>query len=482
MMKCPVCNRSLAPTISICFTCGAMMNDSVREELQTKISPVSGSLKAEKRTETATVTAPPKPMPVSPVRMEVSHTSTPVSAKMAMPVAPPKPAAVTFPKPLESSSSSVVPAKAASLPKPPARLITAELTTPKTSPTLVGFQAKNSAVPDWRLQLANAVRTRKSGPAGDDAAPMAVAPQAQPRTRGANALKAAAAEEPEPAPDSKHKDPRVAAALERIAQSRKAFMTDDAGSAPETAAPAEAQRNFPFNIVSRNGSQPVKPGENKATINAPIKPRLVPSIRLEKKEFDTNKLPPVADVVGNSVAPVEEGVVANAPAFAENVSRKRIHTEEEFYDHEELETIQAYDEDVDDLPQFSMRFSAGLFDMIIGAGTSLALLLPFVMMGGDWFSMSGLIAFIPTCAIVMFIYLTAAVGFYGRTVGMRMFSLELVDVDENEYPSLHQAAVNSAVYLLSMAFAGAGFLTVPFNEEKRALHDIVSGTIMVKEF
>lgn len=481
MMKCPVCNRSLAPTISICFTCGAMMNDSVREELQTKITPVSGSLKAEKRTETPAVAAPARPMPVSPVRMEVSHNSNPVSAKMAMPVAPPKPAAAPAPKPLASPIQSVMPAKAAPLPKPPAKLITAELTTPKTSPTLVGFQAKNSTVPDWRLQLANAVRTRKSGPAGEDAAPMAVAPQAQPRTRGANALKTAVAEQAEPAPEPKHKDPRVAAALDRIAQSRKAFLTEDAGSTPQNVAPAEAQRNYPFNIVSRTGSQPVKMGENKATINAPIKPRLVPSIRLEKKEFDTNKLPPVSDVVGTALAMNDEELVTKAPAFSEDASRKRIHTEEEFYDHEEIE-VEVDEEEYDDLPQFSMRFNAGLFDMIIGAGASLVLLLPFVIMGGDWFSMSGLIAFIPTCAIVMFIYLTAAVGFYGRTVGMRLFSLELVDADENEYPSLHQAAVNSAVYLLSLAFAGAGFLTVLFNEEKRALHDIVSGTIMVKEF
>jgi hypothetical protein len=35
---CPVCKRDLAPTLSICLTCGAMINDTVREELETKIS------------------------------------------------------------------------------------------------------------------------------------------------------------------------------------------------------------------------------------------------------------------------------------------------------------------------------------------------------------------------------------------------------------------------------------------------------------
>ena len=36
-MNCPVCKRELAPTLSICLTCGAMMHDTVREELETKI-------------------------------------------------------------------------------------------------------------------------------------------------------------------------------------------------------------------------------------------------------------------------------------------------------------------------------------------------------------------------------------------------------------------------------------------------------------
>jgi uncharacterized RDD family membrane protein YckC len=82
----------------------------------------------------------------------------------------------------------------------------------------------------------------------------------------------------------------------------------------------------------------------------------------------------------------------------------------------------------------------------------------------------------------MFVYLTTAIGMFGRSFGMRLFSLELIDIEENEYPTFHQAAVSSSVYLLSLVFGGIGFLTMLFNEEKRAVHDIVSGTIVVKEY
>ena len=82
----------------------------------------------------------------------------------------------------------------------------------------------------------------------------------------------------------------------------------------------------------------------------------------------------------------------------------------------------------------------------------------------------------------MFAYLTVCIGVYGRTLGMRLFSLEIIDADENEYPTFHQAAVSSAVYLLSLPLLGAGFVTIFFNEEKRAAHDLLSGTIIVNEF
>jgi uncharacterized RDD family membrane protein YckC len=90
-------------------------------------------------------------------------------------------------------------------------------------------------------------------------------------------------------------------------------------------------------------------------------------------------------------------------------------------------------------------------------------------------------AFAATWSFAMFLYLTIAIGMYGKTVGMRMFALELIDADENDYPTFHQAAVNSAVYLLTLPFLGAGFVPMLFNEEQRAAHDLAAGTIIVNE-
>jgi uncharacterized RDD family membrane protein YckC len=129
-----------------------------------------------------------------------------------------------------------------------------------------------------------------------------------------------------------------------------------------------------------------------------------------------------------------------------------------------------------------MRFGAGLFDLIVGAFISMLVLAPFALNGADWFTGSGALLAGAVWAAVMFVYMTVSLGFLGKTVGMRLFSLELVDAVENEYPTLYQAAVNSSLFLLSLLFLGAGFIPVLFNEERRAVHDLLSGTILVREF
>lgn len=415
-----------------------MVNDSVREELQTKIG-ISKKLQ-----------------PTHPVSKPASEIAE--SIARPEPVAPPAP------------------------PKPVAKPVqTVELTVQKTSPTLVGFQAKNPTVPDWRLQLQNAVRHRKVTSGGSDADAIQPSYEKQLVTSGANALKAEYVEVAKPEPAPAHKDPRVANALKRITESRKTFLNEPVVRRPATPA-ISSNKNFPFNVVQR---EPEPTSETRAAIrarvNTPPKPRLVPSA-VPKKGYDTNKLPQLQEpeVISSFDMPV---ALADGAAEVENIAvpRSRI-VEPPVAIAEEPYVEEIESDEIEDLAPFSMRFNAGLFDLIIGGFASLILLSPLAFVGGDWISFSGLLTFAATSLIVMFVYMTICLGLYGKTLGMRMFSLELIDADENEYPTFHQAAVSSAAYLLALPLLGAGFLTVLFNEEKRAVHDLLSGTIIVVEF
>src|SRR4051794_8039173 len=141
-MNCPVCKRDLAPTLSICPSCGTMMNDSVREELETKV--VSASNSGRLKSINIVATPPPAPPVITvAVQPQPEHPGNTVSVQ---------------PQPVSTVPVQTRPAAAMAVqpPKPVrAKVQTSELFTKKTSPTLVGFQPKAAAVPAWRLQLQN---------------------------------------------------------------------------------------------------------------------------------------------------------------------------------------------------------------------------------------------------------------------------------------------------------------------------------------
>lgn len=459
-MNCPVCKRELAPTLSICFTCGAMVNDTVREELKTKIAPVaahSGNLPSKKL---------PTPVPQIP---------TPVVLEEL-----PKSAPIVH-TPLKQIQGAPVPAPAERLlpSKPPkAGYETSDLHSKKTSPTLVGFQTKKAALPDWRLQLQNSIRQRSNGSQREtltDATPKAY--QKQIVTNGANALKMEFVEESK---QVEHSNPHVAKALKRIEDSRKTFLAPK--EEPEAEKPT-VNKNYPFNVVSRSPQTPANRPEASIAVNTAPKPKLVSSLRIEKKAFDTNKLPPLpkpAEIATSFGITVDSGSLTQKTD--DEIAQKRVVIDKDVLESEAVEVMAEGSGEIDDLAPLAMRFNAGLFDLIIGGFGSLVLLSPFMLTGGSWLTVSGILAFAATAAIVMFLYLTISIGFFSRTVGMRLFSLELVDADENAYPTLHQAAVHSSVFIVSLASGGLGFLPMFFNEERRAAHDLVSGTILLREY
>lgn len=407
------------------------MNDTVREELQRKISPSGES-------------AFSSGLMVDPPQMSEAPAS----------IAVPKPQAQVLQNPN-----------------------TSDLARKETSPTLVEFQNKNATLPDWRLQLQNSVRQRNSGnqhrmPESESAQPVYQKTRA---TQGSNALKIETSEEPVSPPVS---NPTLESALKRIEESRRAFLPKDGRPSRQTSSNAKpGTRNYPFNVVSRSADLPTTPDPQSKTPTAK-RPKLVSSLRIEKKGFDTNKLPPIPrPLIGVSGF---ESQLKDEFDTARNVDHCRIEIKESVRDKEITEIVET--DEIDDLAPFSMRFAAGVFDLIAGGFASAIILSPFMLSGGAWLSLPGFFAFAAALSIVMFVYLTGSIAYAGRTLGMRIFSLEIIDASENEYPTLHQAAVSSAVYLLSLAFGGAGFLTMLFNEEKRAAHDIVSGTLLVREY
>ncbi|CAN5865179.1 hypothetical protein BH20ACI4_BH20ACI4_24610 [soil metagenome] len=369
----------------------------------------------------------------------------------------------------------------------PKKSETAKLGVKPTSPTLMEFQSKESVIPEWRLELKNAVqkklRENQQIPGERELFPT---PRVINRTVGATALKPEYYVETEEQPVL-HENPTVQNALLRIEQSRQKFLADSE-PVSETMVETRSKKDFPYYIASRTNEITAPNLETKTPVYTVTKPKLVSSMPAEGFKRDTNKLPPLpksAKVSTNFDHSVETKINEEIEPLKEEVFEKSIIPEIKISKQktdDEIGEEEILTEENEDLAPFTMRFNAGLFDLIIGGFSSLILLAPFILLGGEWFTTAGLLAFLATCSIVMFIYMTTAVGMFGKTFGMKMFSLEIIDIEENDYPTFHQAAVSAAVYLLSLALGGSGFLTVFFTDEKRAVHDIVSGTLMVRDF
>jgi uncharacterized RDD family membrane protein YckC len=82
-------------------------------------------------------------------------------------------------------------------------------------------------------------------------------------------------------------------------------------------------------------------------------------------------------------------------------------------------------------------------------------------------------------ATVMVIYLLLFQSMAGRTLGMRLCKLRVIDV-YGDPPTVLRAGARTVGYLAGFATFLLGFLWIGFDREKRGLHDWIAGTYVVK--
>jgi len=78
-----------------------------------------------------------------------------------------------------------------------------------------------------------------------------------------------------------------------------------------------------------------------------------------------------------------------------------------------------------------------------------------------------------------FLYMTIMVGFTGTTIGKFIFGLKVVD-EFGDKPGFGRAFARSWMETFSVMLLGVGYLFAFFDEKKRALHDHLSGTRVVR--
>ena len=144
---------------------------------------------------------------------------------------------------------------------------------------------------------------------------------------------------------------------------------------------------------------------------------------------------------------------------------------------------------------FWRRLAAGLIDVAVLAPVMLLLtwlaalvtgvhLPPANFRGFDfWLDMflagePALIGGLGLALAIALIYLFLFQATTGRTLGMRVLRVRVIDL-YGDQPSILRTAARTAAYLASLATLGLGFFWIGFDSEKRALHDWLAGTYVV---
>ncbi|HSD47222.1 MAG TPA: RDD family protein, partial [Pyrinomonadaceae bacterium] len=102
----------------------------------------------------------------------------------------------------------------------------------------------------------------------------------------------------------------------------------------------------------------------------------------------------------------------------------------------------------------------------------------FYLSGSDFHDTRALVVLAGALVIVTFLYLTLATALTGRTLGMRMLSLRVIDTKTGLIPTGGQSIGRSFFYLLSLPTV-VGILFALVSREGYTAHDRFTRTAVV---
>lgn len=130
--------------------------------------------------------------------------------------------------------------------------------------------------------------------------------------------------------------------------------------------------------------------------------------------------------------------------------------------------------------RFSDRFLAYLLDTVpFGAGTAATVWILLGPMAKP--PTPELLAFVGASWVTLVFAYQLFGNLNGGTVGKRLLGMRLVARDGSA-PGFARSLVRALVWLIGTSLASFGFLVALFNRENRALHDYMSGTVVVETY
>ena len=119
---------------------------------------------------------------------------------------------------------------------------------------------------------------------------------------------------------------------------------------------------------------------------------------------------------------------------------------------------------------------AGLWTRIMAHNIDLIILLPLFYLL-SFIIVSDRLLF-AACFVISFFYEVLSTSFYGGTVGKRMAKIKVTN-QAMENISIYRSLLRSATKIISGFLFFIGFIIIELNQQKKGLHDMLSGTFVI---
>lgn len=373
------------------------------------------------------------------------------------------------PEPALATVAETIPQ--ASQPKPRRRAT-------KVSQSLLEFPGVNRTnLPEWRKEVAERVREVQEKRAREAAleAGEPLFSELEAKTAPGLALLAQA--------DAPPLNPIVVAALRRLERARAQPLSDRISNTPSAVcATAVAYHEAPelaleLNPTEENDSAP--PAKPERVHNLAVVP--MPAI-LQTETIETDE-PVTSTETSEPASSTETSEVAAEPETIE-VPRKPRRLIDDRNDPalnylDSVPTTITVDRREYSAAPIFLRILGGLTDLLIAALLSSPILALTELTDLEWRNPRVIAFAAATFVVVGFLYLTVSIAFTGRTLGMKLFSLRVVDARTGMIPTGGQAAGRAFLYMLSLA-AGFPLIYPLVNSEKYSAHDRVTRTAVIR--
>lgn len=347
----------------------------------------------------------------------------------------------------------------------------------KKSSTLIEFPGRRG-VPEWRKQLSQRVREVQERKAREAAEELAAAQEA-----GLVSC-ALPSGQLELVPDLENPivNPIVSKALERLERARRYDYAETAMVASTLTAEAQT---LPANEDIE--PPPVEPKPKLTVVASP--PPIAEPVDTVTEEF----IPVEEIIAAHEIESIPvESIVAEPPIeiLEEQTTRKtgsrkpiRVISDNDIalsYLENCLSVPALASDTRSDLAGLTRRFFAGLLDLLFIAMLASPAAAAFYYYEPHWSDPRNIGILSGITAAVMFVYLTISTAMTGRTLAMRIFRMRTIDLRTGLIPTGGQSITRAITFVFSFALLGLGIAYALIDPDKRAVHDRLSKTIVIR--